>query len=42
MGIDLDCVDAKGGSSLHWACYLGNEDCLNYLVCRTKNINLQD
>jgi len=43
IGLDLNQIEAKGGTTLHWACYLGCENALNFLISRMKPlINLPD
>ena len=39
---DIDEVDAKKNSSLHWATYNSNELALSFLLARKPNVNLQD
>ncbi|EAR94876.1 DHHC zinc finger protein (macronuclear) [Tetrahymena thermophila SB210] len=37
LGVDLNLTDHKGGTALHWACYLGSENAVNYLVSKMKD-----
>ncbi|KAL4461582.1 hypothetical protein ABPG74_016206 [Tetrahymena malaccensis] len=43
LGVDLNLTDYKGGTALHWACYLGSENAVNYLVSKMKDkLNIAD
>ncbi|KAL4490790.1 hypothetical protein ABPG72_021844 [Tetrahymena utriculariae] len=43
LGVDLSLTDYKGGNALHWACYLGSENAVNYLVSKMKDkLNIAD
>ena len=39
---DIDEVDSKSNSSVHWATYNNNELALSFLLARNCNVNLQD
>jgi ankyrin repeat protein len=33
---DLNCIDAKNGTPLHWACYMGSENVVAFLLAQSK------
>ena len=35
-------VDENGSTPLHWACYFGAEEAVNFLLYLSDNINEQD
>lgn len=40
--LDIRKTDKIGSTPLHWASYLGSEDCFNYLLTLNPDINKQD
>jgi palmitoyltransferase len=42
QGLDIDIVDKKGSTPLHWACYSGMENSSNALIAWGSNINKQE
>ena len=42
MGIDLNSVDERGSTPLHWASYSSSETALAYLLSYCDNVNIQD
>ncbi|CAK79451.1 unnamed protein product (macronuclear) [Paramecium tetraurelia] len=41
-GIDINVIDNKGSSPLHWAAYSGSYNAVNFLISWNANLNLQD
>ena len=39
---DISSVDENGSTPLHWACYYGGEEAVNYLLSLKVDINAQD
>ena len=39
---DISSVDENGSTPLHWACYYGAEESVNYLLSLNVDINAQD
>lgn len=40
--MDINSLDKKGSTPLHWAAYLGCENSVNYLTIKGADINLPD
>lgn len=40
--IDININDKVGSTALHWACYTGSENVLNFLLAMNPEINAQD
>jgi hypothetical protein len=41
-GMKIDCLDAVNSTPLHWCCYMGAENSLDYLVSWKANLNAKD
>lgn len=42
LGLNLNEVDCRGSTPLHWACYSQSETALAYLLAWNPKLNLQD
>ncbi len=40
--MDISEKDFNGSTPLHWACFTGSENCLNFLLTWTNNINIKE
>lgn len=40
--MDINCVDNRGSTPLHWACYSKSEFALQYILALKPDINAQD
>ena len=40
--MNLNVKDQKGSTPLHWACYIGSENAVNFLCSWNVEINLTD
>ena len=41
-GISIDCIDKRGSTPLHWACYSKSEFALCYILALKPNLGIQD
>lgn len=41
-GLPIENLDAVNSTPLHWCCYMGSENCLDYLVSWGANLNAKD
>jgi ankyrin repeat protein len=41
-GFDVNIKDEKGSTPLHWACFIGQEVTVNFLLCWNASINEVD
>lgn len=42
FNMDINTKDKVGSTPLHWACYTGSENVLNFILARNPEINVQD
>lgn len=42
LGLNINALDKRGSSPLHWACYSQSEIALSYLLAWKPELNLQD
>ncbi len=40
--MDITEKDLNGSTPIHWACFTGSENCLNFLLTWTNNINIKE
>lgn len=41
-GLDINAIDSRNSTPLHWACYSKSEVALNYLISWGANLDAQD
>ena len=42
FGLDINTRDSVNSTPLHWACYTGSQDAVNFVLAQNAEINLQD
>jgi ankyrin repeat protein len=40
--LDINCKDNVGSTPIHWACYTGSENALNFILAQNPDLNVQD